>query len=298
VHTALALMALFIGGFAAYALWARAAYHAGAALWWLVLGAPLLYLAVFALFTAMWFALAWMHRAPRPPEARIGPLATLRMFIEEWLTLLGSGLRMGFAWWFMREPTPAAGVPVLLVHGVLCNAGVWLGMRCRLRGAGLGPVHTISLEPPLASIDDFAEQLSARIDEICAASAAPAVALVGHSMGGIVARAYLRAHGDSRVAKVITLGSPHAGSVHAGLFFGESVRQLRRGNAWLEALNREPLPAVPIVSIWSWHDSMVAPQDSSRLPGAENIALSGIGHNALLRNARVRGLVIDALRTA
>src|SRR5215212_4797780 len=39
VHTALALMALFIGGFAAYAAWASTAYHAGAALGWLVLGA-------------------------------------------------------------------------------------------------------------------------------------------------------------------------------------------------------------------------------------------------------------------
>ena len=38
----------------------------------------------------------------------------------------------------------------------------------------------------------------------------------------------------------------------------------------------------PIVSLWSWHDSMVAPQTIARVDVGENIELAGIGHNALL----------------
>jgi len=59
---------------------------------------------------------------------------------------------------------------------------------------------------------------------------------------------------------------------------------MRPGNAWLAELNREEghPAAVPIVSIWSRHDSMVAPQASSELACAENVPLVGIGHNALL----------------
>jgi hypothetical protein len=61
-------------------------------------------------------------------------------------------------------------------------------------------------------------------------------------------------------------------------------------------LNREeskPSPA-PIVSIWSRHDSMVAPQASSVLACAENVAFFGVGHNALLADQRVIERVASA----
>jgi triacylglycerol esterase/lipase EstA (alpha/beta hydrolase family) len=116
-------------------------------------------------------------------------------------------------------------------------------------------------------------------------------------MGGLVGRAYLRRHGPAKVSMLMTLGTPHHGSVHAWLFPGTSLAQLRPGNAWLTELNRaEGAPAgTRVVSLWSWHDSMVAPQTSARLDGAENIALPGIGHNALVRNRRVFGHVAEEL---
>ncbi len=97
----------------------------------------------------------------------------------------------------------------------------------------------------------------------------------------------------------MTLGTPHHGSVHAWLFPGVCLAQLRPGNPWLAELNRdEAAPGVRIVSLWSWHDSMVAPQTSSRLAGAQNIELAGIGHNAMLGDRRVFDLVADELARA
>ena len=52
------------------------------------------------------------------------------------------------------------------------------------------------------------------------------------------------------------------------------------------------------MSLWSWHDSMVAPQTSSRLAGAEHIELVGIGHNALLGDRHVFALVAEELKRA
>ncbi len=249
--------------------------------------------------TLLWFSIAWVHRTPRPVEAQLDLRGSLRLFAGEYAALLGSAWRMGFGWWFMREPAPApADAPVLLVHGVLCNGGIWLGVRGALRRRGLGPVYTISYGPPLASIETFADQLAARVEAIVAATGAPTVSLVAHSMGGLVARAYMRRHGSARVSRLVTLGTPHAGSVLAWLLPGTCLKQLRRGNPWLDALNAAPLPPVPIVSIWSWHDSMVAPQDSARLPGAENVAVVGVGHNAMPRDARVMDLVTAALAGA
>ena len=46
-------------------------------------------------------------------------------------------------------------------------------------------------------------------------------------------------------------------------------RSCGRGNAWLAALGApDGADVPPIVSLWSWHDSMVAPQTSSRVASA------------------------------
>jgi hypothetical protein len=52
------------------------------------------------------------------------------------------------------------------------------------------------------------------------------------------------------------------------------------------------------VSIYSHHDNIIAPQTSSRLPGATNIELCGIGHVALAPHPAVQARVIDEIRRA
>ena len=44
--------------------------------------------------------------------------------------------------------------------------------------------------------------------------------------------------------------------------------------------------------IWSRHDSLVAPQANATLGCAENIALIGVGHNALVSDRQVMELVV------
>jgi hypothetical protein len=68
------------------------------------------------------------------------------------------------------------------------------------------------------------------------------------------------------------------------LAIGAGGAQLRPGNAWLAALNdaEQTAPPVPIVSLFSWHDNLVAPQDSAVLAYATNVSFAGIGHLSLL----------------
>jgi hypothetical protein len=103
-------------------------------------------------------------------------------------------------------------------------------------------------------------------------------------MGGLIARAYLRDFGSERVARILTLASPHHGSQLARHAIGAGGRQLRPGNDWLIALNaaERVAPSVPIVSLFSWHDNYVAPQDSAVLAYATNVPCVGVGHLALL----------------
>jgi pimeloyl-ACP methyl ester carboxylesterase len=252
-------------------------------------------LAARAALIALSFALSVYYGTAPPAGARLGIAAKLRLFGGEWLafvalfTLLQPLERL-----ITRQPLGrtegAESLPVLLIPGLYCNGAVWWWMRRRLRGNGCSLIWTLTLEPPLASIDDLARQLSREIARICEATGARRVVLVSHSLGGLVARASLRDPGTrSRVAKLVALACPHHGSQLARWGLGSNARQLRPDNPWLAALNTGELgPApVPIVSLFSWHDNFVAPQDSQILAHATNVPMSGIGHLSLLFSQRV-----------
>jgi len=288
--TALILFALLVFGIATYADVAAHAVARGASIWWYIAGVPVAYLLPAVLLTAVWFSMAWIWRTPRPPEARLSLPAAIRLYADELFAVATSWPLVALHRLLVRDPVPRPSAqPVLLVHGVLINDGIWLRLRSHLERAGLGPVYTVNYGPPLADIEDFAVQLANKIDAVCAATGATQVALVAHSMGGLVSRAYLRRFGPARVSQLITVGTPHHGSMLAYMFPGRCLAQMRPGNAWLAELNQAEAEAsgVPIATIWSRHDSMVAPQASAALAGAQDVALIGIGHNALLHSAEV-----------
>lgn len=281
------------------ALAVRGVAAGGSVVAWLV-AVPLLYFCAIFLLCASYFTISWIWRARRPPEVRLNLRRTLTLWWNEYVTLAGAIPRLMLYALLVRDPAPAAhAVPVLLVHGVLCNAGIWRRLARYLREKGVDGVYGLSYGPPLASIDSFAEQLARKIDAIVLATGAAKIVIIAHSMGGLVARAYMRAHGSGRIARVVTIGTPHHGSVLAWFCPGASLAQMRPGNAWLAALNDEKLdPSLRLVSLWSWHDSMVAPQTSSELPGAVDVTLAGVGHNALLGDDRVFELVACEIEAA
>lgn len=300
--TALLLLLALFAGIAWYVSWALHWIAHGTAAWWFLLGAPAAYFAPALVLVPLWFTLAWIWRTPRPPEARLGFAAILRLFLTEVWAVASSWPRIAAHWLLVQDPQPApAQYPVILVHGVLVNDGVWLRLRRFLKRRAVAPVYTLNYGPPLASIECFAEQLDTRIEAVRTATGAARVILVGQSMGGLVARAYLRRVGGTRVAKLITIGTPHHGSMLAYGLPGTCLAQMQPGNPWLAELNRNESapPPAPILSLWSRHDSMVAPQASSILDGAENTALIGVAHNALVSDRRVMEIVAaEILRVA
>jgi triacylglycerol esterase/lipase EstA (alpha/beta hydrolase family) len=119
-------------------------------------------------------------------------------------------------------------------------------------------------------------------------------------MGGLVARAYLRRHGDAGVASVVTLGTPHRGTVHARFARGTNVGQMRRNSQWLQQLAAdEPPERLQRFSvIRTWQDNIVAPQGDQTLPGATTIDFEGLGHVGLVYDRAVGEAVIAALARA
>jgi triacylglycerol esterase/lipase EstA (alpha/beta hydrolase family) len=206
-------------------------------------------------------------------------------------------------WLAPRDPARIApGVlPVVFVHGILCNAGVWHRMLAALERQGMTNLFTLSLAPPLASMDRFARQLAARVEEACRAAGTERAIIVAHSMGGLVARCWIaRLGGAARAERLVTLGSPHHGSLLARGFPARWAGEMLCGCEWLEQLAADGSRArgVPVTSIYSRADEFVAPQESSRLEGARNVALERLGHLELLRSEEVRRLVLAEIASA
>ena len=304
--TAIILAVVLVAGVGVYAAWAQHAVAHGAALWPFVVGFPFAYLALPLLLTILWFTVAWWFRGQPPANITLGLTQRGAMFCREFRALAGSAPRMILFRWLMPRPSPApATLPIVLLHGVGCNAGVWAGFRRHLAARGVHPVYALSYGPPFASIELFADQLAALVDTIVAETGARQAVLVCHSMGGLVARAYLRRFGAAKVRRLVTVGTPHHGSMHAWMMIGTSLSQLRPGNPWLAQLNRDTEAehaaghvAPPTTSIWSWHDSMVTPQTSSRIDWGDNIVLTGIAHNALLDHPEVWASVVAQIDAA
>jgi triacylglycerol esterase/lipase EstA (alpha/beta hydrolase family) len=260
------------------------------------LAAPI---AAHAALLAAGFLLAAAAGGPRPPGAVRG----LGPWLRAWAVEVVDSIRT-FTWaqpllalrpW--PEPTGPRRIPVLLVHGYFCNRAVWLPMAARLAAAG-HPVAGLDLEPPFSSIDEHVPSIDEAVDRLKRQAGTDRIALVCHSMGGLAARAYLRRHGDGSVAHVVTLGTPHRGTVHARLGLGTCVQQMRRDSEWLLGLARDE-PAerrARFTLIRTWQDNMVAPHAIQQLDGARIVDFGGIGHVTLAYDRQVQDRILETLR--
>lgn len=247
---------------------------------------------------AVTFTCAAAYKSPREP---LGFAAAMRMILRE----LGAFLRFNMVnvpWEHRRtRPDPplvaSERAPVVLIHGYYANRGCFRVLARELDARGLGPVYTPNQRAIDASIEDYEEDLHAAIERI-AEGTGRRVKLVAHSMGGLAARLYLAKRGEARVERLITIASPHHGTWMACLGEGANARQMRQGCDFLVALEaaeaRVPR-TIPVTSIYTAHDNMVMPQDTSRLAWAENVRLVGVGHLAILELPELRELVAARL---
>ena len=225
-------------------------------------------------------------------------------FDELKATLISSSWHMPFCRLGAAPEILGGGLPVLLVHGYGCNSGYWQPMARAFRAAGIS-FHAIDLEPVLGDIDGYLPLISRGVALLRAAAGSAQVIIVAHSMGGLVARAWLRDNGWQQVATLITLGTPHQGTALAQLGVGKNATQMRRidqpagaaCNPWLAGLNSAPdEKRRRIVSLYSAYDNIVVPSTSACLDGANNIAFPCIGHVALASHPPVIAHVIERIR--
>jgi triacylglycerol esterase/lipase EstA (alpha/beta hydrolase family) len=184
-------------------------------------------------------------------------------------------------------------LPVLLVHGFVCNHRVWDSITPRLRGQGHS-VLALDLEPLFTSIDDYAPLIEKAVKQLCTQTGSQYVVLVGHSMGGLAIRAWLRAHGNARAAKLITLGTPHHGTQATQWVSTPNGEQMAWGSRWLLDLAAGESAATRqrMHIALTQHDNIVYPQREQRLIGAGTTEFSAIGHLQMCLNEAVIGWLL------
>ena len=181
----------------------------------------------------------------------------------------------------------AAGTPILLAHGIIDNHTVFALMRRQLLRRGFTRIHTFSYSPLTLDVRSTAERLGAEIEKICEESGSEQIHVVGHSLGGLIARYYIqRLGGDERVHTCVTLGTPHQGTVAARLLPWPLVKQLRPDSDLMAEL-AEPAPGchTRFIAFYSDVDQLIVPQRRARISHpdlvAQNIRVNGVGHLSL-----------------
>lgn len=171
---------------------------------------------------------------------------------------------------------------VVLVHGFVCNRGLWNPWMHALRKRGV-PFVAVNLEPPFGSIDRYAEGIEAAVSRLESATGQTPV-LVGHSMGGLAIRAWLaRFDAARRAHRVVTIGTPHRGTWLARFGHTANGRQMRKDSPWLAALARAEsaagdMPYAAFTCFFGHCDNIVFPASTATLPGARNVHLPGTPH--------------------
>lgn len=187
----------------------------------------------------------------------------------------------------------AAGTPILLVHGLVDNRSVFTLLRRTLLRRGFGRVIPVNYSPFTQDVGTAAARLARLVEQTCEETGYEKVHVVGHSLGGVVARYYVqRMGGDARVHTLVTLGSPHAGTYAAHLLPSRLVRQLRPDSELMQEL-AAPSPGcrTRFVAFWSDLDQLIVPKRSARLShpdlSVRNVLLRGVGHMSLPIDGRV-----------
>jgi len=170
---------------------------------------------------------------------------------------------------------------VVVLHGLFATAGALRPLRRRIeRDTGIATA-TFTYEPG-CNVATLSARLAALLDRV---SPTCRVRLVGHSLGGIVARYYVQVSArDPRIVQTISLASPFAGTAVARWvpdFFchdvtPNSVVLSRIERAWRRG------SSVPHTSFVATHDQLVVPARSAAYPHGEVLTFPARGHNTLL----------------
>lgn len=257
---------------------------------WAIAGAMLIIFG-YAVFLALEFVLLWFVNFQDGGTVRATPM----QLIGAWWGEVTTAPRV-FCW---RQPfrsdaeadhLPAGGGRrgVVLVHGFACNRAFWNPWMPKLRECGV-PFLAINLEPIFGSIDAYTPLIDNAVRRLkLATGMAPVV--VAHSMGGLAVRAWLTTYeSDAHVQRVVTIGTPHRGTLLGCWALTPNTRQMALSSWWQRQLEaRESSERRSrFTCFYSNCDNVVLPTSAGKLPDADNRHVPGVAHVYMAQHEQI-----------
>lgn len=183
--------------------------------------------------------------------------------------------------------------PVVLVHGFLATPAVMHPLARRLASEGLGDLALVAYPSVGLGLEDIVDRIATAALPL--ARAHGQVDIVGHSLGAVASRAWIKLYGGSEhVRRFVSLGGPHAGTSLHRLVPPPLGQALKPGGDWVRRIGHGPEP-VPTVVVRARLDHQVFPPTRARIPGVHEVVLRGQGHNGLLYAKAAHDVVVEAL---
>jgi len=188
--------------------------------------------------------------------------------------------------------------PIIMLHGFGMTGAQWVWMAQRLRARGHGPIYDLNYFSPL-SVERSARRLGRFVEAVLERERCAEADIIAHSLGGVVARYYIeRLSGGRKIARLITIGTPHAGTRLGRFGLGvPAARDLCGDSVLLTELG--PVRAgASYVSVWSRADAVVQPPESASIaPAGADEIFDDLGHLSLILSPRVVSVIDARLRT-
>ena len=218
-------------------------------------------------------------------------------------------------------PTAEHPVPLILLHGTRADRTInWQYLGPELAALGYC-VYSLDLpDRGQAPIAESVAALASRVEEVLSATGAPRVSLVGHSLGGLVARDYIFRGGGIRdgitlVEDVVAMGTPQTGYYteppgdQVDAAFNTSCPacwEMARGSSYMQGLNRGDMTpgTASYTTVITEYDGVALPLDSQYLPDGPEVAnvllqeqcsQHVIDHLTLALDPLVRDWILSAL---
>lgn len=264
-------------------------------MWWLLALVPALLLVAALLWFGVGYARFLGYHRHKGLERPPGPFLPY-VFREAvaLVTLPLWHLRAAYAD-RLRTPARVTGPPVLCLHGISQTGSNLWGMRRALEACGR-PTRALSFGRFPSSRRRLAELIGPELKDLAAGSVDGTVDVIAHSLGGVVLRVVLADHPELAplIGRVVTLGSPHAGTAGIrGLPRSSSFQRLGRRSTLLAEL--PTLAELRVTTVAAAPDLVVYPASTCHLPNSNRVDLAGVGHCGLLTRPEAIGAVLSAL---
>lgn len=184
---------------------------------------------------------------------------------------------------------------IVLVHGLAANRSCFYPLKSYLKIHGVENIVSFEYRSR-DGVEHAARQLGQFVKRHAQSKR---ICFVGHSLGGVVAQAYIQMLGGHRKAsRLISIGSPHQGTYNAYWLASKIGLQLRPDSSLCERLNRSMDIAnhVSYYSITAESDNLILPRESAQQ--WETHCIAGIGHLGLLLSPTVMNLVLRLVQDA